>query len=97
MIKTSYIIQSKKNSWILPFAKVFSRENVPFRESFFREICPKHRHSRKFLSNSSRFFRHAKVSALKVVKKLFLKDQENVALISWVISYYLIVLNFRGN
>ena len=33
----------KKHSWILPFAKVFPRENefFPFRESFFCEICPK--------------------------------------------------------
>ena len=37
--------------------------DLTFLESFLREICPKNRHSRKFLSNSSRFCRHAKVSA----------------------------------
>ena len=35
-------------------------------ESFFREICSKIHQTRKFLSKISRFFWHAKVSALKV-------------------------------
>ena len=55
----------EKNILLLTRKSFFTRKWTFFliRGSFFREICPKIHQTRKFLSNISRFFWHAKVSA----------------------------------
>ena len=62
-------LTNKFFSWILPIRKsFFTRIRTLFwiRESFFGKICSKIRQTQKFLSNISRSFWHAKVSAPKV-------------------------------
>ena len=75
-----------KHFWILPFAKVFPLENelfFLFAKVFFREICPKNRHSRTFLSNISRFFRHAKVSARESITICFHVTSKTTVIDMW--------------
>ena len=76
MIKTSYIIQSKKKSWILPFAKVFSHENelyFHFAKAFSAKFVPKTVIRESFCQTVrvffvTRKFLPANVSALKVTE-----------------------------